>query len=220
MPYFWTRHSNLTNITSVLSFYFTHSKVVLALQRIATTFVNQRKWKTTFAHLFCTDLLMLLCSALSHLQTVNPHSTGMLAALTNSHTVHSLVKHPRGLRKKIGSSILVSTKSKLQHRSLWSNLWHNDFFVTAVDMFSALQLVPEFFVMHQLYSPHDKSNKIHTNCHCFQLCKCVFICFEECLYIVKSQKILVSTSSHLIRKIAIRKWSREFKVEMSQTCTF
>lgn len=91
---------------------------------------------------------MLLCSALSHLQTVNPHSTGMLAALTNSHTVHSLVKHPRGLRKKIGSSILVSTKSKLQHRSLWSNLWHNDFFVTAVDMFSALQLVPEFFVMH------------------------------------------------------------------------
>lgn len=146
---------------------------------------------------------MLLCSALSHLQTVNPHSTGMLAALTNSHTVHSLVKHPRGLRKKIGSSILVSTKSKLQHRSLWSNLWHNDFFVTAVDMFSALQLVPEFFVMHQLYSPHDKSNKIHTNCHRFQLCKCVFICFEECLYIVKSQKILVSTSSHLIRKIAI-----------------
>lgn len=168
----------------------------------------------------CTDVLMLLCSALSHPQTVNPHSAGMLAALTNTHTVHSLVKHPRGLRKKTGSSIRVSTTSKLQHRSLWSNLWHNDSFVTAVDMFSALQMVPEIFLWC-INCTFNTLNRIK-----FIQIVIVFK-YVNAFYLFRG--ILVhceiptdpcSTSSNLIRKMAaIRKWSQEFKVEMSQTCT-
>lgn len=103
---------NRIRISCKISYFF-FKKSILAFQGIATTyvclFINVGE-KYTF-RLFCTDVLILICSVLNHLQTVNPHSTSTLPAPTDYRIVkHSLTKHLQSSRKKInGSSILVST---------------------------------------------------------------------------------------------------------------
>lgn len=135
-------------------------------------FIYQRRWKIHFPF-FCTDVLILICSVLNHLQTVNPHSTSSLPAPTDYRIVkHSLTKHLQSSRKKInGSSILVSTMWNLQHQSLCHYQWHNESFRTVVGIFLVLKMVPEntCHCVQELHIQQDQLNKIHTNGHCFDL---------------------------------------------------